>query len=43
MLNSEILAFLAELKNNNHKLWFDANRSWYLEVKAQFEAFVGIL
>mgnify|MGYP000070731403 CR=1 FL=1 len=43
MLNSEILAFLAELKNNNHKLWFDANRSWYLEVKAQFEAFVEAL
>lgn len=43
MLKADIFAFLTELKNNNHKQWFDANKSWYLEVKAQFEAFVESL
>ena len=38
------LHFFMELASNNHKDWFDQNRSRYLtEVKAKFEAFVGDL
>ncbi|MBP5318139.1 MAG: DUF2461 domain-containing protein [Paludibacteraceae bacterium] len=36
MDSRNILRFLTELAENNHKTWFDANRSWYLDVKADF-------
>ncbi|HOK97736.1 MAG TPA: DUF2461 domain-containing protein [Bacteroidales bacterium] len=38
-----ILSFLDALKHNNHRNWFDANKSWYREVKAQFDTFVEAL
>ncbi|MBO4371218.1 MAG: DUF2461 domain-containing protein [Paludibacteraceae bacterium] len=31
-----IVRFLTELSENNHKTWFDQNRSWYQDVKADF-------
>lgn len=37
------LAFLKNLKSNNNKDWFDANKPQYLEAKAEFEAFVDKL
>ena len=36
----DILQFLADLKENNHREWFDANRQRYQKVKVQFEKFV---
>ncbi len=36
----DILQFLADLKENNHREWFDANRQRYQQVKVQFEKFV---
>lgn len=36
-----ILAFLQELKNNNNREWFQANKGWYDDAKAQFEGIVG--
>ena len=37
------LDFLKNLSKNNSKEWMDANRDWYLEVKAEFLEDVGIL
>lgn len=34
-----IIRFLTELSANNHKTWFDANRNWYQDVKAEFTEF----
>ena len=34
-----IIRFLTELAAHNHKTWFDANRGWYQEVKAEFSEF----
>lgn len=34
------IEFLSELKDNNNKPWFDANKSRYLEVQEEFAAFV---
>ncbi|HNE94122.1 MAG TPA: DUF2461 domain-containing protein [Chitinophagaceae bacterium] len=36
MLQKNTLQFLSSLKNNNNKIWFDANRGWYDETKADF-------
>lgn len=36
----EILDFLAELKENNHKGWMDSNKKRYLEVKGYFEQLI---
>lgn len=36
-----ILRFLAELKQNNNRDWFQANKEWYLEAKQEHEALVG--
>lgn len=33
----DIMTFLQQLASNNDKRWFDAHRSQYLDVKAQFE------
>ncbi len=38
-----VIDFLNTLEENNNKPWFDANKAWYLEVKAYFEDFVGDL
>lgn len=35
----QILDFLAELKVNNNRDWFEANKARYKEVQAQFNAF----
>lgn len=32
-----LLSFLSALKENNNREWFEANRQWYLEVKALYE------
>jgi uncharacterized protein (TIGR02453 family) len=37
------LAFLGDLKRNNNKAWFDANRARYEDAKGRFEAFVDAL
>ena len=39
MIQSSTLQFLKNLKKNNRKDWFDANRHKYLDAKADFEAF----
>ncbi len=40
MIQPSTLKFLKELKKNNHKEWFDANRKKYEEAKADFTASV---
>lgn len=35
----EILRFLRELSQNNNKEWFTANKEWYQQVLAQWNAF----
>lgn len=40
MIQKSTLKFLAELKKNNHKPWFDANRTAYDEAKKDFAAFI---
>ena len=35
----DIIRFLNELSAHNHKTWFDANRTWYQEVKEEFTEF----
>jgi uncharacterized protein (TIGR02453 family) len=39
-INKSTLDFLTELKCNNDRDWFNANRPKYLEAKENFEAFV---
>lgn len=39
----EIYRFLEELKQNNNREWFNANKDWYLSVKAEHESFVNRL
>lgn len=36
----DILDFITELKENNNREWFDANKQRYLAVKAQHETFI---
>lgn len=40
MLQSSTIRFLKDLKKNNNKPWFDANRKVYENAKADFAAFV---
>jgi len=40
MLQPSTLKFLKDLKKNNNKEWFDANRKRYEAAKADFAAFV---
>lgn len=35
-MENQLLKFLRELAENNSKEWMDANRGWYLDVKAYF-------
>lgn len=37
------LSFISDLKKNNHREWFQANRSRYEEARGEFLAFVGDL
>lgn len=39
----EILSFLEELKVNNNREWFEANRSRYKNISAQFNDFTELL
>jgi len=41
MIQKETINFLASLKKNNSKEWFDANRKMYETAKQDFTAFVG--
>lgn len=41
MLQKSTLTFLQNLKENNHKTWFDENRSKYQESRTDFENLVG--
>lgn len=43
MLQPTTLRFLKELKKNNNKPWFDANRKQYESAKADFISFVDAL
>lgn len=43
MLNPELLSFLKELKQNNHKEWFDGNRQRYTLLREEFIHFVSLL
>ena len=36
-----ILQFLSELKQNNNRDWFQANKDWYLQVKSEHETMVS--
>ena len=40
MLQPSTLKFLRDLKKNNNKPWFDANRNRYEEAKADFANFI---
>ena len=40
MIQASTLKFLKDLKKNNNKPWFDANRKRYEEAKADFTSFV---
>jgi uncharacterized protein (TIGR02453 family) len=40
MLQSSTVRFLKDLKKNNNKAWFDANRKVYEEAKADFIGFI---
>lgn len=40
---TDIFQFLAALKENNNKEWFDSNRGWYQKSKKTYEAFVSKL
>ena len=43
MLQPSTLQFIKELKKNNNKPWFDANRKKYEAAKADFVSWVEIL
>jgi len=43
MINPAVFKFLKELKVNNHKEWFDANRSSYNDLRKEFEEFINVV
>ena len=43
MISKTILKFLRNLKQNNCKEWFDANKSRYEEAKKEFDHFISYL
>jgi uncharacterized protein (TIGR02453 family) len=43
MLKQSTIDFLKEIKRNNNKAWFDANRPWFDEAKEDFEKLVSEL
>ncbi len=42
-LSSQVLSFLKDLKRNNNRDWFNANKDRYLFAKSEFENFVAIV
>lgn len=38
-----VIDFLSELRKNNHKEWFEANKGWYKEALGEFNAFTETL
>ena len=40
MLKASTLRFLKDLKKNNNKPWFDANRNSYESARRDFESFI---
>lgn len=43
MINPATFQFLSELKLNNDKEWFDANRHVYHELRKDFELFINVV
>ncbi len=43
MLHKDTLIFLTELKENNHKIWFDENRKRYEAIRKEWVCFIGKL
>lgn len=43
MFSSDIPEFLRELKKNNNREWFQANKKWYEQCRAEFELFITLL
>lgn len=43
MLHKDTLFFLADLKGNNHKTWFDENRKRYDAIRKDLVKFVGAI
>lgn len=43
MLQKSTIEFLKEIKLNNNKPWFDANRTWFEDAKTDFEKLVAEL
>lgn len=43
MVIQELLEFLSDLKANNHKEWFHANKQAYQKVRKEFEQYVALL
>ncbi len=43
MIRKRTLDFLVALKENNNRQWFQANKSWYEEVKKDFTNFIDLL
>lgn len=41
MISKELIPFLIDLGKHNNKLWFERNKEHYLELKNDFEKFVG--
>lgn len=39
MISKRLTGFLEKLKENNNREWFQKNKSWYEEVKNEFECF----
>jgi uncharacterized protein (TIGR02453 family) len=39
-IQKSTLTFLADLKKNNHREWFNTNRGRYIEARANYESFV---
>ena len=43
MISKETFRFLQQLKLNNDKVWFDANRSLYTRLRKEFEEFLEVV
>ena len=43
MFSTDIPGFLGELRKNNNREWFQANRKWYEQCRSEFEFFVTLL
>ena len=43
MISNKVFQFLTEIKINNDRNWFNANKSKYEEARAEFELFIAEL